>query len=72
MAFALPAALLIRLQANAGQWLPLIGLAAYVALPIETVQHSLDALVQRGDAHKGYRRGQLLYGAGVEGVPLPP
>ncbi|MDP3223692.1 MAG: hypothetical protein Q8R98_20855 [Rubrivivax sp.] len=68
MTFALPAALLIHLQANAGRWLPLADLAAHVALPAETVQQSLDELVARGEAHQAQRDGQLLYGAGVEGV----
>lgn len=68
MTFALPAALLIHLQANAGQWLPLATLAAHVALPAETVQQSLDDLVSRSEAHQAQRDGQLLYGAGVEGI----
>ena len=72
--FALPAALLICLQENAGQWLALQDLADYVALPIDTVQHSLDGLVARGEAHKAHKAdqaGQLFYGSGVEGVAPP-
>jgi hypothetical protein len=69
--FALPATLLIRLDAHAGEWVPLLDLVAFVGLREDRVTACLQGLVDNGQVLHGTTPGQAFYGVRTEGVPLP-
>ena len=69
--FALPATLLIRLDAHAGEWVPLSDLVTFVGLRSDRVTECLQGLVDTGQVLHGSNPIQAFYGVRTEGVPLP-
>jgi hypothetical protein len=69
--YALTATVLIRIDAHAGEWVPLADLVRFTGVAEQRVRECAEHLVQRGQLHQATAAGHQFYGVQVEGVPPP-